>query len=342
MRPSDTVEPVSNFETNAASFRRNPARGRQSPDAPPERLKRRVMDIEDALSWAFRDELPKGGQESGRFPNPGFPSTSPMFSMVAFGTRVDNWSREPGYPAACGQPHPDAIKIGAAVEALARFAEQPIGSDLDLGSGLAALGADEEGSMRKALQSLVATVQRCAKLRNRPYWTETLYPEPIRSGSGAPMVARWETATRKDWGGLEVVSEEVLAPVRTRDKGIYPTGSHCPLTFSPDPKTVAAERAEYAAWWAALSTLTEELAGSLETIALIPPAAAQRPWFGECEQAKPPRVFQDLTASVYRNQARETAAAYRALGGRRSFGVRRGTGAAVPQARRSIAAAATA
>lgn len=295
-------------------------------------MKKRVMDIEDVLSWAFRDELPKGGPNATRHQSPGYPSVSPMFGMVQFGARIDNWSRDPGFPLACGDPHPDALLIAAAVEQLARFAEQPIETMLDLGSGLAALGADEQGAMRKALRGVVATVEACAKLRKRPYWTSKLYPEPVRSASGSPMVARWESMPSKTLTG-ETVTEEVLAPVEVRLKGVYPTGAICPLTFCPDPKVVVNERAEYVAWWAALNTLTEDLAGQLTSIAVIGPGAAQRPWLGEAELTKPPKIFADLGAPVYRTQAQQTAAAYRALGARRSFGRRR-AGAATPSPRR--------
>ena len=170
---SDHDAPISNFETNTSSFRRS---GRQGDAQPPRsEAKRRVMDIEDVLAWAYRDELPKG-YRSARLDNVGYFSTSPMFSMVAMGGRVDNWSREPGFPAAMGEPHPDALLIDAAVQRLKAFATQAIEDDLGLMPDLAAFGVDETEAMRKALVKAVSIVVRVAKGGRRPFWTkETSY-----------------------------------------------------------------------------------------------------------------------------------------------------------------------
>src|SRR5213080_1009856 len=92
---------------------------------------RTVFDIEKALQWACRDELPKRKPDHSRAPG-AWPSVSPMFSLAALGGRVDNWSREPGFPAALGDPHPDALALEAALLAI-----RP--EDLDI-SGFAAEG----------------------------------------------------------------------------------------------------------------------------------------------------------------------------------------------------------
>lgn len=180
--------------------------------------------------------------------------------------------------------------------------------------------------MRRALASLVATVVRCAKLGHRPYWPSGCRPAPVTHAlTGKPMVVRWEAVRSPALGG-RTVEHEMLMPVEVRLKGVYPSGAHCPLKFSPSPQEVMNERAEYAAWWAALDTLAADLTGSLDSVAVLPPGAAQRPWLGDGEAARPPRVFDDLSAPVYKAQSRQTAEAYRALGVRRGFGARgRGT-----------------
>src|SRR4051812_34003787 len=97
--------------------------------------KRRPLDVESALSWAFRHELPKrrkpealaylqaAGHTSPHVDHlapAGFPSVCPMFKNAALGTSID-FPREPGFPASAGEPHPDALVIERAVAALSRL-----------------------------------------------------------------------------------------------------------------------------------------------------------------------------------------------------------------------------
>lgn len=307
-------------------------------------MKRRVMDIEDALRWAFRDELPKGYRTGGAADNVGYPSMSPMFSMVATGGRIDNWSREPGFPAAMGEPHPDALLIAAAVERLERFAAQEVEGDVGLMPDLAAFAVDEVAAMKRALPRAASIVITAAKSGRRPFFT-TKPPvfRPVRFDNGNPTIMAWQTQSRPKpakMGGGTVEWDELL-PVRTLKNGGYPTGSHCVLTYSPDPKEIAEERADYAVWWAALNAIAEDLTGELSTIAVLPPSAAQRPWSDEQDAAKPPKIFADLSGRVYQQQQRETAAAYRQLGQRRQVGARTTGAYRVAPRRTHIAEAAT-
>jgi hypothetical protein len=77
--------------------------GRPGPGA------RRVLDIEDAPRWAFRDELPKraagGALAAGS-------TVSPMFRYADLGGRIDDWSREPGFPAALARRISSAARDG--------------------------------------------------------------------------------------------------------------------------------------------------------------------------------------------------------------------------------------
>ncbi len=70
-----------------------------------------------------------------------------------------------------------------------------------------------------------------------------------------------------------IVEERVGAEGKDR----YPRGAYCAIEWD-DPKSIVIERAEYAAWWAGLDLLAHELSGKLASIAVLPPAAAQRPW----------------------------------------------------------------
>lgn len=316
--PSADVTPVNNFETNAGRARpgRNPPR--------PEMAKR-VMDVEEVLSWAYRDELPKTDGLGGGTGEASH--VSPMFRMGVFGSRIDNWNREPGFPSAMGPPHPDALLVAGAVgDVVAAIAEGGariccLDSEIDLGADLRSLGADEVAAVRGALGSLDGIVARCAKLRQRPYWTRDTVPYPMRSDNGRPIVVRWEPRFTRDLNGQEV-EHQALVQAEARRKDDYPFGSHCPLAYAPDPQTIAGERAEWLVWWGALSAIAEALSGKLASIAILPPSAPQRPWLGEEDLGKPPRVFEDLSARTYQREQRETAAAHRALGLRGSLGAR--------------------
>lgn len=281
-------------------------------------LPKRVMDVEDVISWAYREELPKRSRDRQGEPC----QVSPMFRLAQYGARIDCWHKEPGFPAIMGDPHPDALKVEAAVESLARFAEMPIEDGLDLAPDLAAFGLDEHAAMRHALRQVVSTVVAFAKLRKRPYWHDRTYPMSMHTDGGRPRCYRWATMVDDTVTGGEVEYESLVPvePVR----GVYPAGSHSPIRFDPDPKGMVGERAEYAAWWAALELLAADLSARLDTIAVLPPAAAQRPWINPAEAPKPVRIFADLSdrSRIHRAQARETYEAHRALGARRHISAR--------------------
>lgn len=339
---ADPVESFSSFQRDDMSYtaRRardvaetrtsrgsHPAQGRDGP-AEPEPRKRRVMDIEDLVAWAIKHELPK--REAGG--SWGTTATmSPMFRMLGIGTVIDNWNREPGFPSAMGGPHPDALRIEAAILRLDDHKDQVIGDALQLGPDFAAAPDDEAEAMRAALGQMAALVTRTAKLGKRPYWQSRPTQSKVTHANGAPVVLRWESRTvaLKHCGDLV---EEVLVPVKATRANHYPDGSFCSLQFDQEPKTILRERADYLAWWGALHLIAAELFGELETFAVLPPSAPQKPWLGEAELGKPARVFADLTARVYHDD-RATAAAVRSLGQRRLQPARRGVPAA-PIARR--------
>lgn len=255
----------------------------------PETPNKRVMDIEDVLRWAFVDELPKRREDNGSLRMREFPSVCPMFAMAQHGGRVENFSREPGFPAAIGEPHPDALIIEAAVLALSRFAEHRFEGYLGLATGLPQ-GSDEQGPMAWAMSQLVDLVRIKARLGSRPTFAAS--PEPaalVDEKRGRPVVMIQRTAMKADAEGRlrpHIVEERVGAEGKDR----YPRGAYCVLVWD-DPKSILMERAEYAAWWAGLDVLAHDLSGKLASIAVLPPAAAQRPWAGETDAMKPKRIL---------------------------------------------------
>ncbi|GEP08579.1 hypothetical protein [Methylobacterium gnaphalii] len=244
------------------------------------------------LSWAFRHELTKR-RDDDRGPRLGFSPVSPMFRHADLGVRVENFSREPGMPAAMGEPHPDALIVEAAVLELARFAEHRFEGDLGLLTNLPP-GQNEHAAIGRAMSQLAATVQIQARLSARPTFVNSPLPAAVVGKTGKPIICMLRTEMRADAAGIlrpHLVEERCGAVGANR----YPNGAYCCIDWD-NPQTILLERATYAAWWAALDLLAHELKGKLETIAVLPPAAAQRPWAGNVDGSKPRRILERLAS----------------------------------------------
>src|SRR5260221_13486685 len=88
---------------------------------------KRFLDIEAALRWAYRDELPKR-QHGGRYDSRDLTAAS-MSRLAAADDEQPCDQREPGFPAAMGDPHPDAEMIEKAVKHLGHCAGHRFGGD---------------------------------------------------------------------------------------------------------------------------------------------------------------------------------------------------------------------
>lgn len=263
---------------------------------------RRVLDIEDVLTWAYRDELPKRRDEGGG----GEPcSISPMFRGAALGTRIDSWSREPGMPAALGDPHPDSLLVEAAVGELVAFRDRPLGMEPGwLSSDFTGLAVDEAGALVRAGRTIDLLVIVNAKLRRRPLYDGRPTPGPTLLANNKPSVLAPELRSETAIGGRTVKHEVLVATAAIR-AGIYRPGARSPVTWSPDPQSVTLERAEYAVWRAALVFLAERLEGQLASISVLSPSAPERPWLGEQDAGKPVAIYEDLRAAVHRTDRAE-------------------------------------
>lgn len=258
------------------------------------------MDVEDVLRWAYRDELPKRGAGAAS-------GVSPMFSLIALGTHVDNISREPGFPAALGEPHPDAIAIEQIVIALERFSGFSIdGVDLAPDFGLA---VDQGRALRHATAGMAAAVVVHARMGSRPLCHPPAFEcGPVVGPNGKPKVL--VTITEIHDGAFGPVPETRDEPAPATRAGQYPRGAFCPLDWTPSPQSVVDERADYLAWWVALDQLARDLSGLLATITALAPSAPMRPWAGDRELGKPPALFRP-SDPVYRRGARTAIEARR-------------------------------
>jgi hypothetical protein len=179
---------------------------------------KRFVDIEYALRWAYRDELPKrhalprrlGTHTQERVWSPytrpaDYPEVSPSFREATgggpSGGYADGWSRDPGFPQALGEPHPDAITMEAAVKGLAAWAGHGFGPDptaAGLMHGLEHMEVDHVQAGMEAVAAMAGIIAVHARAGTRPRWSRRL-PEPLQitGPNGKPKVLIDETFVEK-------------------------------------------------------------------------------------------------------------------------------------------------
>src|SRR6267378_3127137 len=206
---------------------------------------KRFLDIETALRWAYRDELPKR-QHGGRYDTrklTGMMSDPAGAELVRRDAQDDDdRCREPGFPAALGDPHPDSIIIETAVKHLGdwaghRFADErmdALTSDLPLAIDPVLVGIE-------AIAAMSGTVTINARMATRPKWSsDKPTPRWMTGPNGKPKVLIDETFIEKfDQHGMyyEPVSNPPPGAItfttsvacRSIRKDLYREGSYCPL-----------------------------------------------------------------------------------------------------------------
>lgn len=198
-----------------------------------------------------------------------------MFKIYALGGRVENFRREPGFPPAMGEAHPDALIIEAAVEELRSFQSHRFDGDLGFLTHLPA-GLDEHAAMAQSMGQLFDLVRIKARLSSRLTFARTPEPSAVVGNTGKSLIY----VVRN---GVEQISG-------AEGEDRYSTGAYCAIGWdSAEP--ILIERADYAVWWAAIDLLAHRLSGKLTSISVLPPAAAQRPWAGEVDAGKPRRIL---------------------------------------------------
>ncbi len=315
---------------------------------------KRFLDIETALRWAYRDELPKR-QHGGRYDTrklTGMMSDPAGAELVRRDAQDDDdRCREPGFPAAMGDPHPDSIIIESAVKHLGDWAGHRFGADrmdaltcdLPLDPWSTALDGfihlDPVGAATEAIAAMAGTITVNARMASRPRWSIDRPKSSWVSGpNGKPKVLIDETFVQKfDPKGMFYEPTQDPEPraitfvktmsCRSVRANLYRPGTYCPLAWRPDPVRLLSERAEHCAWHAGLEILSAELEGQLEAIAVLSPAAAWAPWLSpgsspgthEDIHGQPPELFAGLREAPYRCETREQVAAKRRMAQRRTL-----------------------
>lgn len=318
---------------------------------------KRFLDIEQVLRWAYRDELPKRQRQGPTFADLDRP---PELRPSADFFDDDGAVREPGFPAALGEPHPDALAIEAAVRNLAQWRGHGFGQEPDnpdpagLTFGFTGLECGHQEAALEAIGAMAGIVACHARAGTRPRWSpENPRPYADTGGNGKPrvlidevfaevydrrrdrmkQVAVSDLPNRRVPPGSATWIEAVPSPPLR--KGVYRVGTYWPLKWRPDPAKIVAERAEWAGWRMGLQLLWQGLEGTLSSIAPLPPSAPWQPWCfdtlrqglrgsaGEREaHGKPPELFRGLRQGAYRRETREQAAARRRAGLRRELQAR--------------------
>lgn len=232
-----------------------------------------LIDIESLLSNTYRDELPKRERDGGSHALG--PTMHPMWRMGLFGGRVDNWTREPGFPAAMGECDPDALIVEMEVQALRQFALTDVAGDI-LAAGLDVPDAAIPPVLERASRAASILVGMHAKMGTRPGVGE-VQVEPVRL-PGNRSVGTWRQGfvSQRTILGDEIRIEVEIPAAASRKK--YPDGTYCKLAFSPSPAHVLLERAEYLVWRASLRKLADALDGQLRQWVVTDCAAPTAPW----------------------------------------------------------------
>jgi hypothetical protein len=227
------------------------------------RTDKRTIDIETALQWTMRDEMPKGRPVEASV-------WDTVISYSRLGARVDvSHGGGGGLGFIDGEPHPDAVTIARAVG--------------DLPSGMS-LSADEcealVGHYARLDRAAVSAVARasfnpvmliigCAGNRARPAWDIGLPRVRVLRHSNNNAIVFGDD----DAGGVMRLRPAKDNSYRFADR---------PRAFiqycEPSVGELIEARVEYTIWHRALALLVTKLAGKLADHVVTGPKASAAPW----------------------------------------------------------------
>jgi len=273
-------------------------------------MAKKAMTVEAALRWAYREELPKSERRGGL----GFASAGALFESYAeLLTKIDcNRHGVVPDPAAFGEPHPDALALSAAVQALngmelaAPDGWNPIADWGDLGAlGRAAVAAalDRETSedatgMRLFKRAPSRLIVKFAILGDRREWEDEAPRVEVVKENGKPKWFRvermWIDSGRRADQKLGHWIEREVDGLSAKGRRPLP-GAYRKYTLEPDPGATIAARMDYEVWRDCLDRVFEAVE-PLQSIDLAPSALPARPW--EAAGAAP-RVLRVEGAKVY-------------------------------------------
>ena len=215
--------------------------------APAMALARALIDVEQLIRWAYRDELIKRQTSAA----------DGLWDTIALGLGRDGDSPSGAQRYAyIGEPHPDAELVEREIATLGNVViDWPKRGLFIMGDLLGLL--DAHATLTIGYFSARAWVIQHASMGTRPRWqmeTPRCYSTPAARGPGVMIVGE------------------------CRGHHLYSTGSHCPIRWEPPIRDIAIARAEYVVWHDALSALARVLSGKLERYEPTGPEASPNPW----------------------------------------------------------------
>lgn len=212
---------------------------------------KKTLDVEKLLQWAYRDELPKKGMVES---SPGWDHIS------SYGGRIDEGDHA-RFPVALGGPHPDALVVEQAVQALAKHVL------IDWAESITTL-------LGELIDYHVQSQWRCGT----PFSPRALVVMHARMGTRPP----WESEPPRLVRVIGPNGKPVVNGVTP--KGRYLLGAHCPLRLEPSVDLIVSGRAEYSVWRQSLDAVRESLSGwPMREYAIGGIAAASEPWLDDAE-----------------------------------------------------------
>lgn len=255
------------------------------------------IGIEKLLAWTYRDELPKAGAAralSGVGMQRAFRAVE-EFGLYLTLIDADGENRFGLAPdlTAMEEPHPDAVRVYEAVQALEGI-EFAAAAEWDPLAGLGDLGEDAPLLRIKALAQIAAgdaplLLRRYAILGGAPDWQAE---PPLRVfQKGANGRKRWfrRVTVETEAGPIESEVDGWDAKGQRPMAGAYPRSQ-----LEPDPTPAILDRADYAVWRAALDLVATDLGDRLERWEIVASDRPALPW--EDGAANEPRILPALRA----------------------------------------------
>lgn len=272
------------------------------------------IDIEHLVRWAYLDELPKVAAQPDRLSGPQMVSggavlarLSVLHTLVQEQGIANRYGVLPLLDKSPDGPHPDALAVASAVEALADFQVElpegwnPLADMGDLGAegldavrrGLDRLAPPDAAGARKVRHPLSRLVVRQAVLGSAPAWEAEAPTRRMVCSNGKPRwFRRIVQTTAGAFGPIEQTIE--LDGFNSARQRPYP-GAYRKFELDPDPMMSVVERGEHELWVSALAVLADLLTEGLSAHIALPPARPARPWEGDVPAG---RILPSLAVSA--------------------------------------------
>lgn len=247
------------------------------------------VSIENLLTWAFTEELPKVGTVEAMGPSAAPSSWGALADVIALGTMVDHTPNRYGVVSAFvyqGEPHKDALTVGNRVRALADREGFDVPASWDPFPGL----VDATGTVREEVRRIaeefaaarsgkahgrhiVSLVSGAAILKRGPVW-EADAPKVVTVKRGGKDA--WFVKRRSKTGLGNMIEYEDNGFDQRKQRPMK--GAYRKYRLAEPIRATVLARLEWQLWQSALSELHGELDGRMHDHELQPFFPNWQPW----------------------------------------------------------------